>query len=611
MFAGGADCSGGSNAMTGLLKQYSRDRSLQQDAAQFHDRPQGRAPASIFRQGTHPGNALTDEFLRASEHAGPSKQDAAAVPHDVFAFGALGKELDLIEGPPPSLEAMARGKAPATGQWTDDFARHTEQMAGMDTAEWQAFDEAFDAAQAHGAAGWQAEFAQFEANHPQLQQALHDPALQEQFEKAFDEAGQDVAWESEFVKQQQPANWAEEFTQKEQDGTEGDSRAALAATAGQVVDIVNESSNPKFKQSNFLQFMRRLRDQEVVVEGNKVVEQHAPVDHATATSSTWSSEFAQQQQQQPQSTSTRWTQEFTGGSGEHGTQQSQAWAGEFAATRNDTAENWAASFVEHQPEATTNTALGDQWAREFAAMHTDGAAVAEPIASGKSRLEEWTEMYRKNIAHLTDDDPAEREWDALARAWEQQAMQERATGRLEAVGREYDEYPFQVENPFLRDPTMLTAASASARGRSLHEEILEHEAVVQLDPSNAEAWRRLGLLQQENERDSAAIAAFRQALRVGTAGSTSMEQGGGGNQVSVALAIAYANENCRGDAYAELERWIMEHPVYGRAAGKTPAEWLAANEPDQHARVEQAMLHAVQMHPDTLDAELQAGLGVL
>jgi hypothetical protein len=29
LFTGGADCSGG-NAMTGLLKQYSQDRSLQQ-----------------------------------------------------------------------------------------------------------------------------------------------------------------------------------------------------------------------------------------------------------------------------------------------------------------------------------------------------------------------------------------------------------------------------------------------------------------------------------------------------------------------------------------------------------------------------------------------------
>ncbi|KAI8048713.1 hypothetical protein BDF22DRAFT_702401 [Syncephalis plumigaleata] len=648
IFTGGADCSSG-NAMTGLLKQYSRDRSLQQDAGMSsRGMSQGHSSTSVFRQGTRPGNNLTDEFLRESEFGAHPNVPAsnhhpglAAGHHlqhrDPFSFGALGEELELIDGPPPSHDmTTAKDKAPMSSgirdigltNWTDDFAQHEHAAIAnrVDSVEWKAFDQAFDAAQAqHKDVGWQAEFTQFEAtHHHDVQSSLNnDPALQEQFEKAFDEAGQDVQWENEFTQQNKEASWAEEFN----DGlaTDGDSRAALAATAGQVVDIVNESSNPKFKQSNFLQFMRRLRDQEVVVEGNKVVEQHAPT-------TSWSNEFSQQQQQQQQpSKATNWSEEFTADTVEttrNHSQHDNRWANEFAKEDNSKHDSWAASFVEHQMEATTNTAVGDQWAREFEAMHgttsTAGAStstdVPDTITSERNRLDEWAEMYRKNIAHLSDD-PVDHEWEQLAKAWEQQAMneQENEMNALEAVGPEYDEYPFQVDNPFLRDPTRLTAATASSHGRSLHEEILEHEAVVQLNPNNAEAWRRLGLLQQENERDTAAIAAFRQTIRLNATSNNgnSVDQQYTDNPVSVALAIAYANENCRKDAYAELERWITEHPVYGRMAGKAPMEQpLSAsssslNTMDRHARIEQAMIHAVQTHQDQLDAELQAGLGVL
>jgi peroxin-5 len=163
-------------------------------------------------------------------------------------------------------------------------------------------------------------------------------------------------------------------------------------------------------------------------------------------------------------------------------------------------------------------------------------------------------------------------------------------------------YTFYPNNPYLARPTSMSAAQTHAQQRSLHDEILEHEAVVQLDPTNAEAWRRLGLLQQENERDAAAIAAFRNAIRHAPHGVPT-------GDTRIALAVAYANENCLGDAYKELENWIVEHPIYGRAAGKAPIYDETIQ--DRHTRVEQAMIRAVQSRPDVLDAELQAALGVL
>ncbi|RKP07393.1 hypothetical protein THASP1DRAFT_30790 [Thamnocephalis sphaerospora] len=613
VFAGGAECSGG-NAMSGLMKQYSRDRSLQQDHTTRGSQRDRGAGSSLFRRGrqaARPGIEanMADEFLRKTA------SDTRSAAGGAFEFGALGKELDAIPdlgGPPP--EALARH--PAHAEWAADFAHEERQHAlvpggasAMAHPEWQEFDQAFTAAagrtEARSMSGWESEFAQFDAQHSLGQAssgAAVDPAMHEQFEKAFEQAG--TAWETEFAEQHGDA-WASEFT-KEQDATTDnmDSRAALAATAGQVVDIVNESDNPKFKQSSFLQFMRKLRDQEVVVEGNKVVEQRPPVGEAAS----WTAEFAQEQRPGG------WASEFAGESSAQAEQRG-GWASEFSGTQNDATQgSWSAQFEQQQQQQQQQQtggpqehALGDQWAAEFAQQqeHVDAEAPGT-LSSEQERLREWTETYRQNIAHLAQE-PEDQQWQELAKAWELQAARgDDGLGYEASINAEYDHYPFQMDNPYMRDPAALSAARLPTQYRSLQERIMEHEAVVQLDPTNAEAWHQLGQLQQENERDAAAIAAFRNAL-------SHINDAEAAGDARISLAVAYANENCRSDAYAELERWITEHPVYGRAAGKAPAipgsDAAFAN--DRHARVEQAMLRAVQARPDVLDARLQTSLGVL
>ena len=46
----------------------------------------------------------------------------------------------------------------------------------------------------------------------------------------------------------------------------------LARTAGQLLDNLKHDQSQKFQQSNFLSLMRQLRDREVKVEGDKLVE---------------------------------------------------------------------------------------------------------------------------------------------------------------------------------------------------------------------------------------------------------------------------------------------------------------------------------------------------
>jgi len=46
----------------------------------------------------------------------------------------------------------------------------------------------------------------------------------------------------------------------------------LAATAAELLDRVSGDTSRKFQESSFLALMRRLRDGEVVVDGDKMVE---------------------------------------------------------------------------------------------------------------------------------------------------------------------------------------------------------------------------------------------------------------------------------------------------------------------------------------------------
>ena len=60
-------------------------------------------------------------------------------------------------------------------------------------------------------------------------------------------------------------------SQSESDSTQDDADA-LAATATQLLENVKDEPSRKFQESSFLSLMRQLRDREVHVEGDKIVD---------------------------------------------------------------------------------------------------------------------------------------------------------------------------------------------------------------------------------------------------------------------------------------------------------------------------------------------------
>ena len=61
-------------------------------------------------------------------------------------------------------------------------------------------------------------------------------------------------------------------SQEEQEHTDKDNADELARTAGLLLDNLKHDQSQKFQNSNFLSLMRQLRDREIHVEGDKLVD---------------------------------------------------------------------------------------------------------------------------------------------------------------------------------------------------------------------------------------------------------------------------------------------------------------------------------------------------
>ncbi|KAJ3117613.1 ATPase of 26S proteasome regulatory subunit 4 [Phlyctochytrium bullatum] len=300
--------------------------------------------------------------------------------------------------------------------------------------------------------------------HREPLNGLQDARTEEEFERAFKEAS-DTTWAQEFDRQENSwvnefheaskETWAEEFSkiQNEVD-ISGDSKEALAKTAGLLLDVVEKSANPKFKSSKFLSFMKQIRDQELSIEGNKVVENIKPVTGPDSALD--------------------WAKEFNGGV------TTQSWEEEFnLETRQQ--PDLVREFLRNQNGTS-------DWAQEFRLSENAGMS---------RETEDLEDAYNAHFhAQVRNEEARVQEWET---DW--------ANFQPSSVPYSYN---FIQNNPFLSKST--EALQKVAAEGNLAESILALEALVQKDSKNAGAWQSLGFRQQENENESQAIAALRNSV---------------------------------------------------------------------------------------------------
>ncbi|KAI6855403.1 hypothetical protein D0864_08115 [Hortaea werneckii] len=107
---------------------------------------------------------------------------------------------------------------------------------------------------------------QLQEMRPELSKGLQDPAIQEA------NALEDLAQQPEQIEEEKQEN-------------KGQDDDALAATAEELLNKVEHNKTDKFKNSQFLGLMRKLRDREVKVEGDQMVETTVSQPSVTTTTS--------------------------------------------------------------------------------------------------------------------------------------------------------------------------------------------------------------------------------------------------------------------------------------------------------------------------------------
>ncbi|KAL2916416.1 hypothetical protein HK105_204172 [Polyrhizophydium stewartii] len=559
--ASAAECGPGGSALTQLSKQLGTDKSLQQ---------------------------LAHEFL----HGVGSSSTATAGPRpDAFQLGAIGRELEAIH--PGQL-----GK-PGAGDWAAEF--HAVPPGALahpypHDPHHAEFERAFAAAQAPPHA-WAAEFQTQHAAHADAA-ALHlDPHLSREFDQAFERAKESTTWEAEFAGQAAPS-WEAEFQQ--QMAAEGitidavSTPEAMSKTAGLLLDIVEKSANPKFKQSKFVGFIEKLRDQKIVIEGNKVVEQVGPAPPAAADMAAgpkqWADDFLQEHggvTGGPRPTS--WEEDFAMASGAPAQAQVQP-----------PPALWADEFISG-PDLAARGA-GANWINDF--INTEQADV-DGQAERDLYERDWAEQFRERAAREPQDEQ-DKMWAEMSKAWDEAngitGGPSAASGYAADNDPRFSNYQFTENNPYLSESYSLEFLRSPEQHSSLAESVLALEAAVQREPSNASAWRFLGQRQQENENDVSAIAALRRCVALDPTHLPAW----------LTLAVSYTNEGYVNEAYHALNQWIAHNPRYEQFAGVPWESRQVVASSERHAAITEKLIAAAGSLPgENLDEDVQIALGVL
>ncbi|CAD6566230.1 MAG: hypothetical protein ASARMPRED_008617 [Alectoria sarmentosa] len=332
---------GPSTALQTFQKQTSADRTLQQDRLTAR-----QVPAESFRSVPGSNTGILDAEFEAFR-AGHPLQAGYPEP-DLFYHGPpatsfqrnIGQQpspdwasdfqnLHLNEArasPIPQAQFHQHVPLQRTGGWHQDFSCQQNQLSPYQPQQQERPADQNYSGRSYGYTG---------GLMPQHNTTLSRMAQQKQperraedvydeaaFERAFDAAREEMQQSEESAhrkdtqadaglhdaKDQDSQGWLDhnrigsdvildEAQKREEEGKEADDGEELARTAGQLLENVKGDQSQKFQESNFLSLMRQLRDKEVRVEGDKLVDvsqplhpggEHYPNDGGSGNSSYYS-----------------------------------------------------------------------------------------------------------------------------------------------------------------------------------------------------------------------------------------------------------------------------------------------------------------------------------
>lgn len=392
---------------------------------------------------------------------------------------------------------------------------------------------------------------------------------------------------------------------------------ALAKTAGDLLQNMSGdlANNTKMRDSSFMALMRKLRDREIVVEGDKMVEAVASTSTSTAqtfeTPPGFGVHSGRRQGFQPICVRPNTVHHDAG-------QMATANATQTIESLTDAYEEMNAVMDQDPPMQTVDPgrAFQGDGGRMMDDEEDEQGYHWQPVQGRvPGATSAWEEDFDfdntllrsgplpPTMAQSLRTNAQQQEWGDLQSEWDRH--QATATG-LDALNTaSYSNYPFHSRNPYLL---------SHSRQHLPVNTLLEKEADVQMYPENASAWLSLGLKQQENEREPLAIQALLRALELDSSLGDAW----------LGLAVSYTNDNLRGKAYSAIERWaelqsdyrdvVQDYASRMNALGQGSASDDSATLGQRHAYLTGLLVEMARAGASTesyVDPEVQIALGVL
>lgn len=167
------------------------------------------------------------------------------------------------------------------------------------------------------------------------------------------------------------------------------------------------------------------------------------------------------------------------------------------------------------------------------------------------------------------------------------------------------DYMFEEDNPFKELANPYDEGMKIMReGGNLSLASLAFEAAVQRNSQHTEAWTALGQAQAQNEKETPAIRALEQALKVDPNNLEAL----------MGLAVSYTNEGYDSTAYRTLERWVAtKYPAVITKPLAADSDIGFTDRHILHEKVTDLFIAAAQLSPsgEQMDPDVQVGLGVL
>ncbi|KIL65954.1 hypothetical protein M378DRAFT_76152 [Amanita muscaria Koide BX008] len=550
MLAGGAEC-GPSNPLQTLAKRFDQDRGLQQDHFGINRAGLSSEAFRSLSKGPSASNQEAAHFFSASTsvHAPPTfdlstlhgalpttKLPVYAPQNPIADWAADFAQGHQLQTPAPSVGLFANAELASKLQHSASAPAASQKQVGPSPV---------------NGAGLQWNMGtSLRMNTMPIPAISTHNALQAQPKTEIDQ----TAWDKEFTSQELHLLQSPKVGVVESQGQKP--LDDLARTAAMLLEQVEHERNPKFKNSQFMDLMRQLRDGRVTVEGNQMIE-----------------------------------------TGEISRSQTDI-KGKGRAYNNAAATSFVPLSVSQQaPFTDTSYPVQNQ----LDTATTRGDANDEYFRQeNEAYIRYWGEQDippapTDTISHLeTDWDQLQSDWDQLQADWDR--SEATATGMKKVV-----HYQFQTNNPYLLGESSRLQTEHSGYQPTI-EGVMELEAVVQRDAKNAMAWYQLGVKQQENEREHRALEALQQAVELDPNHLPSW----------LALAISYSNDGNRTGAYDAISEWVHHNKKYKEPLAPPTNEDADASLGKRYEGLINCLISIARSNANgEIDADIQIALAVL